>query len=576
MQLFYSLVLLVFLTVNAAVSTHLMRRSLEELLTANQNDILQRGLRALDEELRRIDTLALRVLYQDSLRDILSEAGSQPGADYFVHAYADATRVRGILSSLIGPEEIPLRLSLFTADGDFVAFGRQPVDRELVNRLFLDGTASALIDEIDVLEGGRLVRSSEPDLWYGRVQEPVVSVFRELRTLREHYGYIHVQESLEKFEELLEIDLPGALFVLCDDSGREICRFPGETSGMVPGTSVRSSYTARASSSYSGWSLTLVQDSRVFLAPVRRLVLFNVLLALGLLGLGALVVILSVRHLVRPLRELHESVYRVNWENLDIHLEEKDSHRIVAQLNEGFQNMFEGLKTAVEERIAGQERESRAHFRALQNQMNPHLLHNMLSLIGDLASEEDFSGIEEVCQRLSRSLRYISKPEQEPVMLNDELGHLRDYLGLMKSHYTPLFDFSVTVDDTVPTDAAIPKLILQPIAENAFVHGFQDSRPPWRLDVLISGDEKSWTAAFLDNGCGVSSEAADSLMESLREPPEKTLEQAINQPVGGLTLKNTMARLRLLYGEDMVFSIGPDSSGTRVVIGGPCVPRFTC
>lgn len=512
-----------------------------------------------------MDDLALRILYQQGLREVMKRASAHEGTDYFTHNYMETKSTRDVLSQMIGPGAIPLRISMFNRDGDYIDFGWQPVNGELIHSRFLDGTAEYLMDDVDARGGGRLVRLPEQDLWYDKVSNPVISVYREFRDLYYRYGYIHIQEPFSRLEDYLELDLPGAWFVLRTGEGQVI--YPEQEVQEHDNTGRYR--VLRKSSEYSGWQLSLYQDSSIYRSRVRSMMLITLLITLLLLVVGSVVISVLTNILTSPLRELHESIYRVNLQNLSITLEEKDSHRIVKQLNDGFKIMFQGLQDSVQEQLLSRDRESQAHMTALQNRMNPHLLHNMLSHISSLAAEEETERIEELCQRLSRSLRYLSGESGSRVTMGDEMHHLLDYLNLMKSHYDPLFDFSIDWDEDELMDITVPKLIFQPLAENAFDHGFQNAEPPWCMNVHI---EKSagggWQAEFRDNGGGMSKKKRDELLAIKTMPLAEARSRAINQPPGGMAMINMIVRLRLLYGDDMIFELESREGKHMVKIGG--------
>ncbi|MBF9016546.1 MULTISPECIES: sensor histidine kinase [unclassified Oceanispirochaeta] len=548
-------------------------------------------MESLEKELWRMDNIALKILYQSELKSIMEQTAEHKQQNHFIQDYNDSRIVRSVLSQMIGPEAIPLRISLFTRQGDYIDFGWQPVSRNMVLEFYNQGIIDTIADRIDARDGGRLFVAPEDDLWYNRVSDPVISVYREFKDLYFHFGYIQIQEPFSLITELLESNLPGAAFVLKDENGDILYNtFPESHQSWIndvgynekiiknrfkitrdPETGYKY-YVMFASSEYSGWTLSLYQDAGIFLTPVRDLQLIYILLAMLLLIFGSMIIKILSRILTNPLKELHESIYQVNLQNLKITLEEKDSHQIVKQLNNGFQTMFQRLQDSVDEQLQSKESEARAHMTALQNQMNPHLLYNMLAHISNLAVEEDTGKIEEVCQRLSRSLRYLGRPDMNPVPLKEEISHLHDYLTLMKSHYDPLFDFSIVLDQDRLNTCLVPKLILQPIAENAFSHGYQNVPPPWSMKIRIGiRNNAFWTISFKDNGSGIPQEKRKELLLLKTESLSNIKERTLNHSLGGLALMNTITRMRLLYGDDMIFELESHMGDNLITLGGPFV-----
>ncbi len=582
--------LVVLLAANTIISNIYVQRSIKVLLIKNQTQILVGMMNSITEELRRMDHLALMVLFQDSLKLIMEEAGKEKDANYFTFHYNEARIVRTLASQIIGPEEIPLRITLFNREGDHIDYGWQPVNKDISKELYLKGTINSIADSIDSKEGGKLITVSASDIWYDKVQEPVFSVYRELRDLSTHYGYIQVQEFLSVITDKLQQELPGTFTVLQDEKDKiifnsldkkhpdwlydgswpltleetEECTYTENKNGGFYRMSIRSAY--------SGWTLNLYQDMGTFLKPIKDQQLLYIFMALLLLFLGVMLIRVLTNFLTKPLKELHESIYKVNSGNLQITLEEKDSHQIVKQLNSSFQLMFQRLQKSMDEQIQSKESEARAHMSVLQNQINPHLLYNMLSLISNFAAEEETDKIEEICQRLSRSLRYIGNSPENPVSLRDEINHLKDYLILMSSHYTPLFNFSFDIELSNLDQIDVPKLIFQPLAENAFYHGFQNIKPPWHLQISLKREQGNyWAAQFTDNGEGITPEKAQELLKLKDEPLSVMRERAINHFPGGLALMNIITRMRLFYKDKIIFKITGSTGNNTVTIGGPLV-----
>ncbi|MDC7231915.1 MAG: histidine kinase [Spirochaetales bacterium] len=569
-QITFSLVLIVFLTINTMTSTYYLKKSLTRLLQINYSHILGQTSERIENELRRIDGIALKVFYQQKLIDIMKKAAEEEGDSYFIRNYADARTARTVLHQMIGSDDIPLRLTLFNRQGDYIDFGWQPISPEYVKKQFQSGTMGHLADIMDYHEGGKYLSAPDRDIWYDKDKEDIISVFREFRDLQNHFAYIHIQEKLSVITNHLKTDLPGATFTLIDREGKLIF---GEKTGD---SNDRQFFILSEYSDYSGWELKLIQDMRYYMSPVRDMQLVTLVVAAALLISGFITILLLTSILTAPLKALHESIYKVDFENLKISISRKDSHQIIKQLDEGFQVMFQRLKDSMAEKLESQDRENQAHMAALQNQMNPHLLFNMLSHINSLASEDETEKIEEICQRLTRSLRYLTRVDNKPVPLQDEINHLQDYLSLMESRYSPLFSFNIEIREGVTRKNSVPKLIFQPLAENAFSHGFENSSPPWKIFVIVDFSNPGyWKASFTDNGSGIEQDKKEIILALLSEDLEAVKDRAMHRSPGGLGLINTITRLRLLYGTDMIFELDSKPGKNRISIGGPHVPDFT-
>lgn len=136
---------------------------------------------------------------------------------------------------------------------------------------------------------------------------------------------------------------------------------------------------------------------------------------------------------------------------------------------------------------------------------------------------------------LSEMLQYTFRSFAEKTLLCDEIGWVSNYLHIMSKRYDNLFCTRMDIDENLE-DALVPKLILQPLVENAILHGFRQTKKDGLLTILISGQEDKILFIIKDNGCGMTCTQPD-------------------QGSGHVGLSNVHRRLSLLYGENYTFEI---------------------
>ena len=120
-----------------------------------------------------------------------------------------------------------------------------------------------------------------------------------------------------------------------------------------------------------------------------------------------------------------------------------------------------------------------AELKALQSQINPHFYYNTLSSIIVLAENGDSETVVKMCRNLSRIMRYITNTTETTVTLKDELDYVQKYLYCMKVRYQSSLNYSIHVDESLLSQP-VPKLIIQPIVENAIRYG-SNCAPPWNI-----------------------------------------------------------------------------------------------
>lgn len=205
-----------------------------------------------------------------------------------------------------------------------------------------------------------------------------------------------------------------------------------------------------------------------------------------------------------------------------------------------------------------------AELSALQARINPHFLFNTLNAGIQLAVVEDAERTRTFLERVARLLRYSLRDLDAPVALREEADCLEAYLYLMGIRFPGVFDFKVEVDPDA-AGAAMPKMIVQPLAENAVRHGLQDMTSGARLSVRAERRGGDVVLTVEDNGRGISPERAAQIMAAADSGAALASEDG-----GGLGLANVIRRLRLFTGRDDVFRIeAAEPSGTRVVVAMP-------
>lgn len=222
----------------------------------------------------------------------------------------------------------------------------------------------------------------------------------------------------------------------------------------------------------------------------------------------------------------------------------------------------------MDELIVTRSHEMKTHFLALQFQIDLHLIHNTLALIDAYARDGSMSRITDVTSHLSGILRYISSFNDSLVPIGRELAHVESYLALMKRRYESQLEYIVESDKVFDLDITVPKLILQPIVENAFYHGFKGKLPPWLIEISTYTEGDLWYIAIQDNGSGMEEnqirkfyKRADYVINN----PSKNIK---NLQLGGMGLINIYVRLKLLYKEKCTFTIKNNEKGCRFLIGG--------
>jgi two-component system sensor histidine kinase YesM len=234
-------------------------------------------------------------------------------------------------------------------------------------------------------------------------------------------------------------------------------------------------------------------------------------------------------------------------------------------LSISFQEMGDRLNESIRDLMKMKEQELKLRISALQTQMNPHFLYNMITIISIMAEEKMNESIIEVCQNLNNLFRYISDQSLTTVDLEKELENTENYLNLMKIRYDEDLNYEIDVPETM-LHIQIPKLIIQPLVENCIKYGMK-ANPPWNIRVKGEHDRFNWKISVNDNGNGFSPELLEQMKEQLESIRGNIHMSELH--IDGMGMQNIFRRLLLMYGLDTLVDIGngPDG-GAMVMISG--------
>ncbi|OAS14931.1 hypothetical protein A8708_05205 [Paenibacillus oryzisoli] len=219
------------------------------------------------------------------------------------------------------------------------------------------------------------------------------------------------------------------------------------------------------------------------------------------------------------------------------------------------------VKDLMEEAYRSKMLEREAELRALQAQINPHFLYNTLDTINWLAISRDADDISHMIESLSDYFRLSLNKGKDHVSVVDELELAKVYLEIQQSRFPSTFEFMIEVDSEA-SKCVIPKLTLQPIVENALLHGIRKNKNKIGIISIcaeVSGDELQIT--IKDNGIGMDEQLTASLLSTSQ--PSRHAEGSGSS----YGLYNVNERIKLMAGYDYGLSIHSRlGEGTRVIV----------
>ncbi|MBW7453553.1 sensor histidine kinase, partial [Paenibacillus sepulcri] len=260
-----------------------------------------------------------------------------------------------------------------------------------------------------------------------------------------------------------------------------------------------------------------------------------------------------VNHVITVIRkEGTESLKDLSPVNGDFHMLERSVDHLIIR-----------VRTLVEEKYKAQIHEREAQLQALQAQINPHFLYNTLDTINWIAIGKGAADISQMIDSLAKYFRLSLNKGKNIVSVEDELRLAQVYLEIQQSRFPDTFDFQLEIQPGL--DAYLmPKLILQPIVENALLHGIRKAKGK-RGAIVISVREDSGDLLFTvsDNGIGMDERLSRQLL--MEAMPEARNDGSGSGSSYGLF--NVNERIKLYAGDHYGISISSQpGAGTTVTV----------
>ena len=373
------------------------------------------------------------------------------------------------------------------------------------------------------------------------MQEVVDKDGKNLGVVRLDIGY----KTLEAYLDQLQLGKEGFTFIV--DANHDFVYHPkkavyssnAEMKAMAPYLSVKNGYV-KSKQAYvsqyqipnSGWTLIGV-SSMEQLHAVQTQILWS-FIGTGLFALGVCLIGIwfVLRLWIKPLRDLQATILKVGSGHSDLRANETGSPELV-DLARQFNIMLDRIDQLM---IAVKEEEQNVRkyeLQALSSQINPHFLYNTLDTIVWMAEFNDSKRVVEVTKSLAKYFRLALNQGHEQISLKDEIDHVRQYLFIQKQRYGEKLQYEIK-ELKQYDDYKIPKLILQPLVENAIYHGIKEMNRQGMIRVSVFKNDTQLIVSIYDNGRGfVASETTNATLVRL----------------GGVGLKNVNQRLQLQFGK---------------------------
>ncbi len=321
-------------------------------------------------------------------------------------------------------------------------------------------------------------------------------------------------------------------------------------------------------------------------SQIRLLQTITYLIVFVLIIIAFIVVYYITARMVKPFNNLShaaEEIAKGNWETEDIVVETEDEFFLLAT---AFNRMKNSIIQYVEELTVQAETEAKlkdeqlknvkmehlldnAKLYALQSQINPHFLFNTINAGVQLSIIERAPKTGQFLETMSRLFRYNIQKMDSSCTLEEEISNIVDYYELLQVRFGERIQFQFHLDKAAST-ALVPPLILQPIVENAYIHGLSGLEEGGKIEVSTLKIKERIIITVKDNGKGYAQEFFDHILR--KHDIAKTDEYSRISDETGIGIRNVRDRLELFFHENNIFRMyGEVNRGVKVIMDVPYI-----
>lgn len=588
MVLVFSLLAVLTSVANMLILFHTQQNMLDSTFITRYRDTGERVIAELEQHVALMD-MALEELtadvtfmnsfyraYTDTQADEISTVSFQPTMSNTMHRSP-------LLSSFF-------RVAAFTESGFFL-----PNSLEKTSTVVSQSDdALAVINNIPWLETVRShpnkhhFISLHLDKWATGEPEMVFSVVKAAAWYGQIIGYIEVTEPYSVLESIFTFDNRSDLFVqgifkdghilFCQDNDTAVYQnIPLETITTITTAGGAERTVLRLESEALGLDVYIAQDLSVYHQQYWESVGFYLMVEMAVLAVILTIVVFASLSMSRSIRSLTKRVSHLPVDDLISHADTevfttmvtRPSDKEIRELERVINKLMRKLNGSLKNEIALRESTVRAQLNALQTQINPHFIYNSLNIISAKGMEQDGEGVSIVCSELSRMLRYATDTRSQVATLDNEIQNVRSYLTVVKARYEDALAYDVDIPEDMH-HLLLPKLTLQPLVENAIVHGDNPEGNVQRVSVTGHIQDNILHLLIRDNGAGFDQPNLDRLQKAIAriESGEDNSSTAFDG--GHIGLLNTCLRIHHYSRGKMHMHLRNDH-GAIVELTIPCI-----
>ncbi|WP_261305265.1 cache domain-containing sensor histidine kinase [Paenibacillus andongensis] len=559
----FSLVTLLGIVAVTSIVYLYMRETVKNNAITSVTESIRQADESLNLRLEEVSRLNTVVATNKTVLDTLLSKTEEPSYEWF----QEQKRIEEFLSALIAYKPYISRVAVIGLNEKVFFVGSPWLDKNVLFTPMMD----------NLLQNG-----SGHAYFHQTGSSNSIVTGRELRYNRNLIGMVMFDLNDEIIKKIYDVKPTSDSMLYVVDRKKEFIYQPdtsvldketiirlnqelGGTDGSVERIINQTSYlVVMQKSDYTGWSTLALVPMKSLLtetARIRNVLATVAIIVFIIIVIGTLQVSSRMTRNIRRLRSMMMHVMEGNMTLPPVEIHSKDE---IGQLYHVFKSMVEELKRLLEGIVTTEKEKREAELAVLQAQIRPHFLYNTLNTVKYLAKLNGVPNIVEVSKSLIELMRGVLGNTNEFLSLQEELQYVRSYVTIEKYKYVEPIHLKIEVENEELLQLSVLKLMLQPLVENAIIHGLSSSQQEGLVLIRIYEESKELRIEVRDNGKGMSKEQIDALFEVNK-----------NTRFSGMGVRNVHERIVRLFGEPYgVFLDSEPDAYTTVQIRFPWLDRI--
>ncbi|WOC32836.1 MULTISPECIES: cache domain-containing sensor histidine kinase [Caproicibacterium] len=490
----------------------------------------------VETDLKQVESFSLSIMLDPDIQEELGEMQKGTGA---YEQLVQAGKLQAKLSIQSMTQKNLSAINYIDNAGKVIAQGDNLLESDSAEQV------RALLKRAKAAQGGYVF--SEPNIQNEQffsareiIQYQNLSL-KSMGTLLLSYDLKGIVESNEK--KIQDTDTQLLLYadnrmIFRSQNGKSVAKPAAQNGYRIQTINGEKYFVVTVKSDYLGWVYVSVLPYDTTFQQNILIRDFLIAAALLLLAVSCFFSFRIARNITKPLEDLTNSMKQVEtgcFDKVKADLYDYRRGDEVGILQKDFLLMVERINQLIKQNYEKQLAIQETKYKALQSQINPHFLYNTLSSISWLAKVGRGDEVSNMVLSLSNLLR-ASVNEQTVIFLEEEVDLLKNYLHIQKMRYTDRICFSVHIAPQY-LDLVVPKMILQPVVENAILYGAENMLGVCKISVWVQDAGENCQLCVRDNGPDIPQQQLKAL-NAFQYVPHGT----------GIGLKNIQERLQLLFG----------------------------